>query len=239
MEGIETRIGNAGYVVLLGNTAHSDERERQYVNAMASNQVGGVISAAAHEDDRALAEIMNMGIPVVPVNRAVDDGSIAAAVPDDRLSSELVVAHLADLGHRCIAHLAGPSSTTTGVLRRAGFEEALRRRGLPLDESSVAVCERYTIEEGERACSELLAQNAGFTAIVAGNDMIALGCYDAIARAGLRCPEPGSTVGLREAVVVGSARATVVTGVVVGGVAGVRLMFGAPGGRGRPGRVQR
>jgi LacI family transcriptional regulator len=198
VQGIESRVGDAGYVVLLGNTAHSDERERLYIDAMTSNQVGGIISAAAHENDDALAEAMAMGIAVVLVNRAVDDGSIAAAVPDDRLCSELAVAHLARLGHQKIAHVAGPPTTTTGFLRRAGFEEALVRRGLPLDPASVAVCERYTIEEGERACRELLQRHRDFSAIVAGNDMIALGCYDALAEAGLRCPSDISIVGCND-----------------------------------------
>ena len=198
VEGIEGRVGDAGYVVLLGNTAHSDERERLYVDAMTANQVGGIISAAAHENDDALERAMGMGIAVVLVNRAVDDGSIAAAVPDDRLCSELAVDHLARLGHRRIAHVAGPPTTTTGFLRRAGFEEALVRRGLPSDPASVAVCERYTIEEGARACRALLQRDRDFTAIVAGNDLIALGCYDAIAEAGLRCPADLSIVGCND-----------------------------------------
>ncbi len=198
VQGIEGRIGDAGYVVLLGNTGHSDERERLYVDAMTANQVGGIISAAAHEDDGALARAMEMGIPVVLVNRAVEDGSIAAAVPDDRLCSGLAVSHLARIGHQHIAYVAGPQTTTTGSLRRAGFEDALHRRGLPLDPGSVAVCERYTIEEGARACRELLQRGGEFTAIVAGNDLIALGCYDAIAEAGLRCPTDISIVGCND-----------------------------------------
>ena len=127
VQGIESVVADAGYVVLLGDTAHSDERERLYVDAMTSNQVGGIISAAAHANDDALADAMTRGIAVVLVLRAVDDGSIAAAVPDDRLCSELAVAHLEALGHRRIAHVASPQSTSTGVLRRAGFEEALAR----------------------------------------------------------------------------------------------------------------
>ncbi len=198
VQGIEGRIGDAGYVVLLGNTGHSDERERLYIDAMTANQVGGIISAAAHEGDGALARAMEMGIPVVLVNRAVDDGSIAAAVPDDRLVSGLAVSHLARIGHERIAYVAGPQTTTTGSLRRAGFEDAMLRRDLPLDPGSVAVCERYTIEEGTRACRELLQRGRQFTAIVAGNDLIALGCYDAIAEAGLRCPADISIVGCND-----------------------------------------
>ena len=118
VDGIESCLLGAGYIVLLGNTAQSDERERLYIDAMTSHQVGGIISAATSEADTALLEAMQLGIPVVLVNRAVDDGSISAAVPDDRRASELAVAHLVDLGHRRIAHVAGPPATTNGILRR-------------------------------------------------------------------------------------------------------------------------
>lgn len=198
VEGIESSLLGAGYIVLLGNTAQSAELERLHIDAMTSNQVGGIISVATSERDAALLDAMQLGIPVVLVNRAVDDGSISAAVPDDRHASELAVAHLVGLGHRRIAHVAGPPMTTNGRLRRLGFEEALAKRGLPCDESCVVVCDRYAIDEGERACSQLLARDGGFTAIVAGNDTIALGCYDALARAGLRCPVDVSVVGCND-----------------------------------------
>jgi LacI family transcriptional regulator len=198
VEGIESRVADAGYVVLLGNTAHSDERERVYVDAMAANQVGGIISAAAHTNDEALADAMARGIAVVLVGRGAHDGSISSAVPDDRRCSELAVSYLGELGHTRIAYVAGPAATTTGTLRRAGFEEALSRRGLDRAGTHVAVSERYTIEAGRRACRTLLEQTRDFTAIVAGNDMIALGCYDALADAGLRCPADVSVVGCND-----------------------------------------
>ena len=156
VEGIESRLLSAGYIVLLGNTAQSAERERLHVDAMTSNQVSGIISVATSEGDAALLDAMQLGIPVVLVNRAVDDGSISAAVPDDRHASELAVAHLVGLGHRRIAHVAGPPTTTNGRLRRLGFEEALAKRELPCDESCIVVCGDYAITEGERGCSELL-----------------------------------------------------------------------------------
>src|SRR5262249_58623580 len=134
----------------------------------------------------------------VLVSGPVGAGAPPRAVPTARRPSEPAVPHLVDLGHRRIAHVAGPPATTNGILRRAGFEEALAKRGLPHDESSVMVCDRYAIDEGERACTELLARDAGFTAIVAGNDTIALGCFDALARAGLRCPDDISVVGCND-----------------------------------------
>ena len=196
--GIESRLGDAGFVVILGSTAHSNERERLYIDAMTAHQVDGIITLAAYENDEALDRARDLGIAIVLVNRAVDDGSIAAAVPHDRVCAELAIAHLVELGHTRIAHVSGPLNTTTGFRRRYGYEESLVRRRLPFEPTFITVSEWFTTEAGRAACRELLARDVGFTAIVAGNDILALGCYDALAEVGLSCPDDVSIVGCND-----------------------------------------
>ena len=198
VRGIEQRLGEEGYTVLLGNTDHSPARERRQLEAMRSKLVDGLISATATLERESLAsEIGALGVPVVLVNRGADDASVAAAVPDDVLCSELAVGHLTDLGHSRIAHIAGSARTTTGRRRRSGFEAALGRRGLR--SSLVLVSERYTVSEGARCCSRLLERHGGeFTAIVAANDLLALGCYEALEAAGVACPSAVSVIGCND-----------------------------------------
>jgi LacI family transcriptional regulator len=200
VSGIEQRLGEEGYTVLLGNTDHSREREQLHLEAMRANHVDGLITATATiGPDGQLDELHALGLPVVLVNRGADDERFAAAVPDDFLCSELAVGHLADLGHTRIAHIGGTPNTTTGRRRRAGFEAAVTRRGLVLDPSLIVVSDRYTVAEGARCCAELLQRQQGaFTAIVAANDMLALGCYDALRAAGVSCPDEISIVGCND-----------------------------------------
>jgi LacI family transcriptional regulator len=200
VSGIEQRLGEEGYTVLLGNTDHSQQRQRLHLEAMRANHVDGLITATATIGrDWQLDELHALGLPVVLVNRGTEDERFAAAVPDDSLCAELAVGHLADLGHSRIAHIGGIPNTTTGRRRRAGFEAALARRGLELDPSLIVVSDRYTVAEGARCCAELLRGRSGaFTAIVAANDMLALGCYDALRRAGVVCPEQISIVGCND-----------------------------------------
>ena len=197
VRGIEQRLGEEGYTVLLGNTDHSPQRECRQLEAMRSKLVDGVISATATLEAESLgSRTAAVGVPVVLVNRGADDAGVAAAVPDDALCSELAVGHLADLGHSRIAHIAGSARTTTGRRRASGFEDALARRGLPL--SQVVVSDRYTVSEGARCCAALLEHRGEFTAIVAANDLLALGCYDALAAAGLSCPGAVSVIGCND-----------------------------------------
>jgi LacI family transcriptional regulator len=198
VQGIEAVLGEAGYVVMLGNANHSREREDVFLEAFRVQQVEGIVAFTASDDTTGLDGVIKVGVPVVLVNRTVPDGSIPAAVPDNAVCSGLAVEHLAALGHTRIAHIAGPSTTSTGLGRRRGFEAAVARAGLQGAAQLIVEASRYTEDEGARCCRELLARDRAFTAIVAANDMLALGCYDALEEAGLRCPDDVSIVGCND-----------------------------------------
>ena len=117
------------------------------------------------------------------------------------------VTHLAELGHERIAHVTGPLSLSTTARRLAAFLEALPGAGRP----PVVHGEAFTIPAGERAAAELLRARDGVTAIVAGNDMIALGCYAALEAAGLRCPRDVSVVGHNDMPLVGQVQPPLTT----------------------------
>ena len=112
----------------------------------------------------------------------------------------MAVGHLAALGHRRIAHIAGPQDMSTGLSRYRGFAAAMEAGGLPVEPGLVVSPGAFTVEEGLR-CSRAAAASrpaAGCTAIAAGNDMLAVGCYAALDEAGLSCPEDISVVGFND-----------------------------------------
>jgi LacI family transcriptional regulator len=108
----------------------------------------------------------------------------------------LAVAHLVELGHRRIAEVAGPQDLSTGLHRHEGFLAELAEHGL--EPEYVGFGAAFTEREGLRVCEEVLAAAPDVTAIVAGNDLVALGCYDALAARGLACPEQISVVGFND-----------------------------------------
>jgi LacI family transcriptional regulator, galactose operon repressor len=198
IRGIDDGLGAAGYTPLIANTDNDRERERTDVEAMRARQVDGLITATARRDPEWLAGLAGVETPVVLVNRGVADGSLSATVPDDREGARLAVRHLAELGHRRIAHLAGPDELSTGHERRAGFEEAMRASGLAVEAALVRTGRAFTEREGARLCAELLDVDASVTGVVAGNDLMALGCYDVLAERGLGCPGRLSIVGFND-----------------------------------------
>jgi LacI family transcriptional regulator len=85
--------------------------------------------------------------------------------------------------------VGGPSELSTGFQRKQGFFDAIKENGLKASLCPVTECDAYSRAAGKAACDALLEKRKNITAIVAGNDLIALGCYDALQAAGLRCPE--------------------------------------------------
>jgi LacI family transcriptional regulator len=135
---------------------------------------------------------------VVLVNRILDDDSFPSASVDDSMGAQLAVAHLIQLGHRRIAHVAGPQDVSTGRGRLRGFELGMAAAGIPVERGLVTFANGFTRAEGQRCLVEALARGRDFTAVVAGNDLLALGCYATLEEKGLSCPEDVSVVGFND-----------------------------------------
>jgi LacI family transcriptional regulator len=198
LRGIEDGLEQAGYTPLIANTDNDPERELFDCQAMRARQVDGIIAATARRDHRLLDEVMASGLDLVLVNRRLESEPISSATPDDREGIRLAVRHLVELGHRRIAHLAGPLDYSTGRDRHDGFLDELRAAGIEPDTGLVLVSEAFTEDEGGRLCRELVDCGREFTAIAAANDLLALGCYDVFAERGIDCPGDVSVVGFND-----------------------------------------
>ncbi|HEY4830428.1 MAG TPA: LacI family DNA-binding transcriptional regulator [Solirubrobacteraceae bacterium] len=198
VRGIEDGLREAGYTPLIANTDNDSERERVSYEAMSARQVDGFIAATARRDHWLLADRVESGPKLVLVNRRVDSDAIPAVTGDDHEGVRLAVEHLIELGHRRIAHLAGSQTLYTGWCRHQGFVDAMKAGGIEPDEGLIVFSEAFTAREGARCCGALLDRRRDFTGIVAGNDLLALGCYDALEERGLCCPDDVSVVGYND-----------------------------------------
>jgi LacI family transcriptional regulator len=198
VRGISDGLASAGYTALVTNTDRNVENERTMLETLLERQVDGLIMASAATDDELVAIGLDRGVPVVLVNRMVDDHRILAVLSDDWHGMNEAVGHLASLGHRSIGHVAGPLGIATGVLRRQAFFDAMATHGLDVPDRAVVVASTFTESGGTAAARELLRSFLACTAIVAANDLIALGCYAAAAELGRSCPDDLSVVGFND-----------------------------------------
>lgn len=198
VRGIEDVLGPAGYNAWIVNTDNDPAREKTQIESLRSRQVEGLIVATARLDHPLLKNLHEQGMKMVLVNRRVDGVEIPSITTDDSAGVAMAVQHLIDLGHTRIAHLAGPQTTSTGLVRARAFRHAVRDRGLDDDSRLIAYCDCWTETEGARALRGLLDAGRSFTGVVAGNDLIALGCYDVFAERDIVCPDDISVVGFNE-----------------------------------------
>jgi LacI family transcriptional regulator len=198
VRGLEDRLAAAGYVALIGNTDGDYERERIVFEQMRARHVDGFVLATAQLRNPLLAEAARAELPVVLMNRMAEDYSFPSVSVDNNRGVRMAIAHLVKLGHRRIAHIAGPQEVSTGVTRHQGFLEGMKTADLEVDPDLVVFASGYTIEEGIRCSKELLARGNGWTAVAAANDMLAVGCYEVLEASGLHCPEDISVVGFND-----------------------------------------
>jgi LacI family transcriptional regulator len=197
--GAEQVLGQRGYTLVLTNTNNERDTESAQIEAMRARGVDGFIVATARLIDPVLDSLGTAAVPVVLVNRYTDSRSLPYVGGDDRRAITLCVDHLAGLGHQRIVHLAGPGDTSTGRDRASAFRQAMRERKLSVPAGGIRACAAMTVAAGRDAMRRVLAANRSFTAVVAANDLIALGALDALSDAGLDCPADVSITGLNDA----------------------------------------
>jgi LacI family transcriptional regulator len=195
ISGIAEILGEEGYSTIVADAGPGRDQRLRLVDELAARRVDGLILATVGRNDEVLEHCLAAGLKVVLVNRADDAGRAASVVSDDMAGMALAVSHLAGLGHRKIGHISGPSSLSTGHLRRIGFETAMASNGFAVPSGAIVEAGAYERDEGERAAAKLLAAYPEITAIAAANDLLALGAYRALAAQGLVCPGDVSVVG--------------------------------------------
>jgi DNA-binding LacI/PurR family transcriptional regulator len=156
-------------------------------------QVDALIIASLTPGNEMIDVSNRGGRPVILFNRHVADSSASVVCCDNVEGGRLAADFLFDAGHSRIAHVSGPESTTTSVMRRMGFSDQLQRRGygeLIQEEAD------YTYEAGREVGRRLLAPNSRPDAVFCAADIIALGLMDtARTELGLEIPGDLSVVG--------------------------------------------
>jgi LacI family transcriptional regulator len=198
VQGIEDALAEAGYVALVANTGNDPGRERDRVAALQARRCDGYIVASATLDGTAIARLTAAAEPVILVNREIDNPTLSSVSSDDWAGIQAAMTHLTGLGHRVITHLTGPPNLSVVRTRAEAFRSCADRLGLAPDLLTVRHCPALTSADAKDAALALLAEIPATTAILAGNDLMALGCYAAAQQAGRTCPGSISIVGYND-----------------------------------------
>ncbi|MET7425775.1 LacI family DNA-binding transcriptional regulator [Dactylosporangium sp. NPDC005555] len=191
LDGATEVLEVAGYQVLMGPGCNGEAEEARVTETMIDHSMDGVILIAPVSSRRHLEHVAS-SVPAVLVGRHGRSSSYDSVADDDLAGAALVVNHLADLGHRRIAHIEHLETDPDRIVempnavRADGYRQAMRARRL--DEYIDIASTSYTQEGGYLGAQQLLARPHPPTAIFAGADIVAMGVLQAIAEAGLSAP---------------------------------------------------
>ena len=191
---VEDAARDEGYAILLCNANDDPEREAGYLDLLVERRVDGLIIAASSLGGRHVDWLAAAPLPVVLINTTAADVDLPSIHSDNRAGSRLAAQHLLDLGHRRFGYLMPPQRNVDGPVRLAGVRDALDDAGL--DPASVAIAAGAPlVGGGEAAMLELLDRAPDVTAVLAYNDLMAIGALRAVRRRGGSVPEDVSVVG--------------------------------------------
>jgi DNA-binding LacI/PurR family transcriptional regulator len=189
--GVEKLASELGYQLLLSAGGRQARRERASLATLLEYRVDGVILVSPRMQARDIAAAA-AELPVVLVGRQVRGVDADFVLIDETHGTELVLDHLAELGHEQIAHVDGGRGAG-GPQRSAAYVRGMRARRL--GRHARVISGDFTEEAGTEAAQRLLAEPELPTAIFASNDLVATGLLGGFDRAGIAVPAELSIVG--------------------------------------------
>lgn len=203
--GVQSVTAQTDLLAVICNTGSDPDQELKYLNLLRTHRADAVILVGAgSEHPRIQGELVRhaeglarQGSLLVFCGRPLPGGTTAAGAVDvdNHGATELAMVHLARLGHRRILYLAGPPANTTTTARLAGALGAAKKRRIARRDVTVRAGD-LSRRSGQELVEEALSEGLDFTAVLASNDLMAIGALVALRRAGIGVPDQVSVVGI-------------------------------------------
>ncbi|HET8841636.1 MAG TPA: LacI family DNA-binding transcriptional regulator [Ktedonobacteraceae bacterium] len=198
IRGVEEVALQYGYLVVVCNTFENTQKETRYLEMLAREPIAGAIVVPTQAHIAGMEYLRERHIPLVVVDRHVEDRSIDCVVIDNTAAAREAVSHLIANGYRRIGVIAGPRSVTNTSERVAGYRQALQSAGIPRE----AILEQRGALVGEdvgfHLAKKLLDLDPPVEAIFAANNRLTIGAMRAIYARRKRIPEDIALVGFDE-----------------------------------------
>jgi LacI family transcriptional regulator, galactose operon repressor len=199
--GVISVAAERGFSVQICHSGRDPQNELHQIRTLIAHRTDAIIVAGSGYTEPALQADSNTvltafqetGGRVAVIGRhhlAAD-----AVRPDNTAATAAVTAHLLELGHRRIGVIAGPPMLTTVADRVAGVAEALAAHGLTLDDVALLHTD-FTRNGGHSGAEQLLAEHPDLTALIALNDLMAIGVLSVLRAHGIAVPQQMSVAGV-------------------------------------------
>ena len=193
IRGFQSAAWDRGFDVLLLNTEYNPERTQSVVRKLIENDVRGVAIMTSSLDDEVIQSLTHEGIAVVLSSQAAPDRLVSNITIDYGRGLQQAIEHVAALGHRRAAVIAGPPTSRAAVNIRQALVEGLSQRGMgpePVTHSA------YDLDAAAEAVKAIVSTKKTPTVIFCGGDLIAMGVLIALEQAGIEVPNDISVIGI-------------------------------------------
>lgn len=179
---------NAGHLVIVSDSGGDPARERAILGHLSKQRVAGVVLSTLSRDPAHIEHLRSLTMPFVLVDQKVEGVAADFVASDNVLASAILTEHVIRFGHRRIALIGGRVGLWTSERRLQGFVDTMRAAGIEPDESLI-VDGDYEGEVAYAQAMRLLTRADRPTAIIAANNVMALGALQAMNDLGFKCPD--------------------------------------------------
>jgi LacI family transcriptional regulator len=208
LRGIENSLYQASYVPIFADAHNQRNRFERYLEMLLERHVEGLIVVAnwLFVDIQLLADLSKRNIPAATIGWELPGETISSVMVDNETGARLALEHLHQLGHRRIAFIRGPKMLIDSAPRWRGIQKFAQSAGIEIDPALVqqlpeSLDPNSSFESGFRFAEELLQRKKRFTALMAFDDLTALGAIRALTKAGVKVPEQCSVTGFDDVAV--------------------------------------
>ena len=195
ISGIYQEANEAGYKIMLDIAMESFIAQKEYLNILRNRRTDGMLYIASSIEDRFLLEFEEEPYPLILVNHYFPDSTLNFISMDYRKAAEIATDHLLGLGHRHIGLIIG-TNTFTGLDFRDTFLRICEESGIAKSALPWFGGHEWDEQEGYEAARRLMSRHPDLTAIMAGNDRMAIGAIRYLTHKNIRVPEEVSVMGM-------------------------------------------
>lgn len=194
LRGIEDAAVENGYVILVGDSSQQQKREQSFVNLVYTKQVDGMVLLGSDLPFNASRQEQKNLPPLVMACEYAPELELPTVHIDNLTAAFEAVNYLTKLGHKRVAELSGPESSSLCQFRHQGYQQALRRAGIAMNNTYIHYG-NFTFEAGAAAITQLLTLPSPPTAVFCHNDIMAIGATQKAKQMGFRVPQDISIMG--------------------------------------------
>ncbi|MDP9813798.1 LacI family transcriptional regulator [Rhizobium tibeticum] len=184
---VEDRALELGHMVIVSDTDAKPDRELAILDRLSALRVAGVIYSPHGQSEEFVQHVRSLSIPLVTIDHKLEGLEVDFVSSDNLLASAMLTEHIIRLGHKRIAHIAGRKGLWTAEQRKLGFRNTMMAAGIEIDETLV-VEGNYVGRNAYECTMRLLTRADPPTAIIAANNVMALGALQAMNDLGVPCP---------------------------------------------------